>query len=270
MTLQRNIDITGKLERWPLHCPFPDIKAAIVVAFQGCGLRIFDTAKVILGIAKNYKQEVFDKFVETCSQTMQFVSLDHFDPKMETSCLQLPEPYAALGESEVPNEVLSHFQASRIQSTIDLISILTNMKQLCILFPWGIKLHSSREEERTIALDEGIKAFAKVLLSPHVSREWRCAWAIQGRYLNNAREFAHATSTDEDERKQAGGSVKTKRILAPAATGCLRQLDAAHKKLRKTSGQSRGEGDGRKTEGEEFGITEEDSGGCAMCRSRSR
>ena len=46
---------------------------------------------------------------------------------------------------------------------------------------------------------------------------------------------------DEDERKQAGGGVKTKRILAAAATGCLRQHDAAHTKLRKTSGQSRGE-----------------------------
>ena len=46
---------------------------------------------------------------------------------------------------------------------------------------------------------------------------------------------------DEDERKQAGGSVKTKRMLAVAATGCLRQHDAAHTKLRKTSGQSRGE-----------------------------
>jgi hypothetical protein len=44
---------------------------------------------------------------------------------------------------------------------------------------------------------------------------------------------------DEDERKQAGGSVKTKRMLAVAATGCLRQHDAAHTKLKKTSGQSR-------------------------------
>lgn len=58
------------------------------------------------------------------------------------------------------------------------------MKQFCILFFWRIKLKSSRVEHRTIAHDEGINAFAKVFLPPHESREWRCAWAIQGRYLN--------------------------------------------------------------------------------------
>jgi hypothetical protein len=60
---------------------------------------------------------------------------------------------------------------------------------------------------------------------------------------------------DEDEREPAGGSLKTKRMLAVAATGRLRQHDAAQT----TRGQSRGEHDGTKREREEFGITEEDS-----------
>ena len=34
------------------------------------------------------------------------------------------------------------------------------------------------------------------------------------------------------------GGVKTKRMLAAAATGCLRQHDAAHTKLRKTAGKA--------------------------------
>ena len=58
-----------------------------------------------------------------------------------------------------------------------------------------------------------------------------------------------------------------------AGTSCNRVLDAtlcsAHE-IEEDGGQSRSEGDGSRREGEEFGITEKDSGGCAICRSRIR
>jgi hypothetical protein len=99
---------------------------------------------------------------------MQFVSFDHLQPKNGNKLFVVArtlrgsgKTYVAIWESEVPNDVLSRFQASRVQPTIDLTPIPMNMKQLCILFPWRIKLQSSRAEHRTIALDEGIKAFAK-------------------------------------------------------------------------------------------------------------
>jgi hypothetical protein len=143
--------------------------------------------------------------------------------------------------------------------------MLMNMKHLCILFPWRIMLQSASVEHRTIALDEGIKPSQR----PSTTAR-RCAWAIQGCYLNQCAGSRPCNFNCELMKMNGNKQKMCKDEENASSTVCLWQHDAAHMKLRKTSGQSRGEGDGRRRQGEELGITEEGSGGCAICRSRSR